>query len=197
MARINADAKQATRKRLLEAGASEFAKHGLEGANVNEISLAAGLAKGTIYNYFPSKEAVFLAVVAEACRLAEQGAEPMPGASTSTRLENVLAADVEWARRHEPFARVLVAEALNPDPDLHPRVIAAAAPFIDRVTAILRDGVERGEVRDDVPTEQLALVFVGLGDLALVQHWGSGGTWPRPEEIPPLITRLFLQGAGR
>ena len=41
MARINADAKQATRKRLLEAGASEFAKHGLEGANVNEISLAA------------------------------------------------------------------------------------------------------------------------------------------------------------
>src|SRR5918995_940971 len=116
MARITADTKEANRMRLLTAAAEEFARDGLEGANVNEISLAAGLAKGTVYNYFPSKQALFLAVVDEACRLAERSAVPMPEASTAARLENVLAADVEWARSHEPFARVLVREALKADP---------------------------------------------------------------------------------
>jgi AcrR family transcriptional regulator len=195
MPRITADAKEANRGRLLAAGAEEFARRGLDGANVNEISLAAGLAKGTVYNHFPSKEALFLAVVEEACRLAERSAEPMPDAPTAARLENVLGADVEWACRHEPFARVLIREALNPDPDLYPRIVEAAAPFIDRVIAILRDGVERGEVRRDVPVERLALIFVGLGELALVQHWGSAGAWPRLEEVPELVTGLFLHGA--
>lgn len=197
MARITVEAKQDNRLRLLEAAAEEFARRGLQGANVNEISLAAGLAKGTIYNYFPSKQELFLAVVEEACRLAEQSAAPMPEASTAARLENVLAADLEWARAHEPFARVLVREALNPDPELYPRIVEAAAPFLDRVVAILRDGVERGEVRPDLPVERLALILVGLSELVMIQHWGSGGAWPQLEEIPSFVTDLFLRGADR
>jgi len=196
MARITADAKETNRARLLEAAADEFARHGLEGANVNEISLAAGLAKGTVYNYFPSKDALFLAVVEEACRLAGGSAEPMPGAPTALRLQNMVAADIEWAGAHEAFARVLVREALNPDPELYPRIVKAAAPFIDRVAAILGDGLERGDVRADVPVERLALIFVGLGELMLVQHWGSGGAWPPLEEIPALVTKVFLEGAA-
>src|SRR2546430_5275767 len=66
MTRISADTKQATRARLLAAAAQEFGRAGFEQANVDAISLAAGYAKGTIYNYFPAKEDLFLAVVQEA-----------------------------------------------------------------------------------------------------------------------------------
>lgn len=196
MVRITAAARQANRAQLLLAAAEQFARHGLEGANVNEISLAAGFAKGTVYNYFPSKEALFLAVVEEAYRLTERSAEPLPDAPTVTRLEKLLAADVEWVRDHEPFARVLARETLNPDPRLYPQIVNAAAPLIDRVVGILRDGVDRGEVRADMPVERLALIFLGLGELMLVQHWGSGGTWPPLHEIPGLVVELFLRGAG-
>ena len=41
-----------TRQQLLQAAAEEFAGRGYSGANINRISLAAGFAKGTIYNYF-------------------------------------------------------------------------------------------------------------------------------------------------
>ncbi|VAZ90594.1 TetR/AcrR family transcriptional regulator [Mycobacterium pseudokansasii] len=196
MVRITADAKQANRARLLRAAAEQFSLHGIESANVNEISLAAGFAKGTVYNYFPSKEALFLAVVEEAYRLTERSAEPLPNAPTATRLQNLLAADVEWVRDHEPFACVLARETLNPDPRLYPQIVKAAAPLIDRVIVILQDGVERGEVRADMPVERLALVFLGLGELTLVQHWGSGGYWPQLHEIPAFVTELFLTGAG-
>jgi AcrR family transcriptional regulator len=45
---------------------------------VNRISVAAGLAKGTIYNYFPSKRELFLAVVEEASAQAAAGVGGVP-----------------------------------------------------------------------------------------------------------------------
>ena len=63
MMRVTAEQKEAHRTSLLEAAAAEFAAAGVDGANVNRISLAAGLGKGTIYNYFSSKRELFLAVV--------------------------------------------------------------------------------------------------------------------------------------
>lgn len=197
MPRLTEQSKTENRRRLLDAAATEFARRGLDDANINEISLAAGFAKGTVYNHFPSKEALFLAVVEEACQLAADGAGDVTAdASTGERLREALASDVEWARAHEDFARVLVREVLTPNPRFYPRVLEAAAPIIARIREILADGVERGEVRADISVDELALVFVGFGDLALIQHWGSAGAWPSLEQIPDLMTRLFLEGAA-
>ena len=54
-----------TRKKLLDSAVSEFANHGFTGANINRISIAAGFAKGTIYNYFSSKRDLMLALIDE------------------------------------------------------------------------------------------------------------------------------------
>ena len=195
MVRTTEQAQARTRARLLEAAAEAFARVGLDAANINEISLAAGSAKGTVYNYFPSKEALFLAVVEEACaRTVADAEDPGAGAPTAERLRAVLASDLEWARRHESFARVLVRELFAGKPELYGRVVEAASPFVERVAEILRDGVARAEVRDDVSAEQLALTFTGLGILELVQHWGTGGT-PSLDDIPDVVTDLFLEGA--
>jgi TetR/AcrR family transcriptional regulator len=197
MPRVTVEKKAENRERLLAAAADQFARLGLSGANINEISLAAGLAKGTVYNHFPSKEELFLAVVEEACQLAAQGAEELgPEASTRERLRAVLVSDVAWAREHEAFARVLVREVFTADPRFYPRVIEAAAPFISRVRSILADGVSRGEIRPEPPPEELALLFVGLGELGLVQHWGSDGAWPTLDQLPDLVVDVFLDGAA-
>lgn len=54
-----------TRQRLLDTAAVEFANNGFTSANINHISTLAGYAKGTIYNYFPSKRALMLALIDE------------------------------------------------------------------------------------------------------------------------------------
>jgi AcrR family transcriptional regulator len=164
---------------------------------VNRISLAAGLAKGTVYNHFASKRELFLAVVAEASGRAAEGASSVPDtAPTAKRLVAILESDVRWAAAEEAFARVLVREALGGDLRVQLEIVEAAAPFLQRVVEILADGVERGEVRGDLPAERLALLFTGLGDLALSFHWASDRTWPPLEEIPELVTDVFLNGAG-
>ncbi|MGH2980468.1 MAG: TetR/AcrR family transcriptional regulator [Solirubrobacterales bacterium] len=195
MPRVSADTKQATRARLLAAAAEEFGRVGLERANVDAISLAAGFAKGTIYNYFPSKEELFLAVVEEASEQATAAGSAPEGAPARERLTAMLAGFCTWAAEHDALARVLVRECLMGTPRLFPRVLGAEAPLVGELGAIIREGIARSQLRDDVPAELLALAIAGLTDLALVQHWASNGSKPNLSEIPELVLTL-LSGAG-
>jgi AcrR family transcriptional regulator len=192
MPRVSADIKEATRARLLAAAAEEFGRVGLERANVDAISLAAGFAKGTIYNYFSSKEELFLAVVEEASAQATASGSAPETAGARERLAATLSGFCAWAGEHDPFARVLVRECLMGTPGLYARVIGAEAPLVGELEAITREGVARGELRDDVPAELLALAIAGLTDLALVLLWASDDIKPSLEEIPGLVLTLLL-----
>jgi AcrR family transcriptional regulator len=197
MSRVTEETKAVTRARLLKAAADAFAAHGVSDANINEISLAAGLAKGTVYNYFPSKEALFHAVIEQACARVVADVRPAPGSTTREKLVAFLDADIAWVRKNEASAQCFVREMTRFDPSLYPQRLAALAPSAAVLIEMLEDGVTRGEVRDDVPVDQLALVFAGLEELALIQHWGSGGGWPHYDEIPRFVVDQFLNGAGR
>jgi AcrR family transcriptional regulator len=192
MPRVSAETKQATRARLLAAAAEEFGRVGLARANVDAISLAAGYAKGTIYNYFPSKEDLFLAVVEEAVAQATATGSAPTDTPAWTRLAATLAGFCAWAGDHDPFARVLVRECLMGTPGLYPRVIRAEDPLVAELEASLRQGSARGELRDDVPAELLARTIAGLTDLALVEHWASDDGTPSLKEIPELVLTLLL-----
>ncbi len=191
MSRVTAETKQATRANLLAAAAQEFARAGLERASVDAISLAAGYAKGTIYNYFASKEELFLAVVEDAS--AQAAASPAPtGAPARERLAAIIAGLCAWACAHDSFARVLVRECLMGTPGLYPRVILAEAPLVGELETILREGARSGELRDDLPAEVLALALAGLADLAMAQYWASSGVRPALHEIPETVLILLL-----
>jgi AcrR family transcriptional regulator len=60
----------ASRDRILDAAAELFARNGLAGAGVREIAQAAGLTPASLYNHFPSKEALYAAVL-------ERGVRPL------------------------------------------------------------------------------------------------------------------------
>jgi hypothetical protein len=108
------------------------------------------------------------------------------------RLAAVLTGFCAWVREHDAFARVLVRECLMGTPGLYPRVIGAEAPLTGELETILRDGARTGELRDDVPAEVLALAIAGLADLAMAEHWASGGARLDLHEIPELVLTLLL-----
>lgn len=77
-----------TRRQLLDAAVKVFAAHGFEAASVQEIAAVAGVANGTFYNYFPTKEAILEAAaihygvnlcerIDASCVQAKDGAERM------------------------------------------------------------------------------------------------------------------------
>jgi len=64
--RISEQAKQENRARILEKAAEIFTGKGFETTTTRDIALASGLATGTLFNYFPSKETLAMTMVAEA-----------------------------------------------------------------------------------------------------------------------------------
>jgi AcrR family transcriptional regulator len=68
--RITKEAKKATRRRLLDAARELFTSQGFETAATRDIARAAGTASGTLFNYFPSKEAIAVVLIGEALEAA-------------------------------------------------------------------------------------------------------------------------------
>jgi AcrR family transcriptional regulator len=86
--RITAEAKSATRQRILQAAVNLFVSEGWQHATTRGIAVAAGIATGTLFNYFPSKEAIAAALMAEAL---ERGCDEFQAGCSG---ENSLEADL-------------------------------------------------------------------------------------------------------
>lgn len=64
--RITAKAKEETRERIVEAARKLFTGKGFDETTTRDIAAEAGIATGTLFNYYPSKEALAMTLVAEA-----------------------------------------------------------------------------------------------------------------------------------
>ena len=80
--RVTAQVQAATRERILEVAKQLFASQGFHATTTREIARAAGLATGTMFNYFSSKEAIVGSLASEA--LAEVRTSFDPGDSSSS-----------------------------------------------------------------------------------------------------------------
>ena len=193
MPRVTAEAREANRRALLDAGAEAIAAHGLAGAKIDEISLAAGLAKGTVYNHFESKDALFEAILREACAAADAVADRIPATGRAEeRLAAFVAVNLEWASEHPALARVFARELLAGDDATRSLVIGASAHCIGVVASILEDGARAGELRRDLPFEPLAVTFLCHANVLVGQSWSTG--WPPLPELPETIAGLFVRG---
>ncbi len=79
------------RRRIIEGAAQVFVRDGYEGASMSQIAAAATVSKGTLYNYFPSKQALFAAFVRQRCdRLVDEVfGEPGPDPALEADLTRI------------------------------------------------------------------------------------------------------------
>ena len=113
--RVTAEAKIATRRRILEAARECFSRAGFEAATTREIAAGAGIAAGTLFNYFPAKEAMAMAMVAEALVEARRSFEDRPrGESLEEDLFALIAAELRGLRPHRGYIRPVLETALSP-----------------------------------------------------------------------------------
>jgi AcrR family transcriptional regulator len=193
--RVNEETKARTRQALLDAAAQAFAEHGYHQTPIDSVSELAGVSKGTIYNYFSSKDDVLRVLIQEACQLASGAATATPdAASTETRLQAFVEGNLQWAQRHKPLALLFARQLLAGDARIKALIATAAAPCIEKVAAILQAGAKRGELVADAPPEELALTFIALTNMLLLQSWDGLTRWPPPAQLPATATSLFLHG---
>jgi AcrR family transcriptional regulator len=112
--RVTAEAKAATRLRILEAAKRLFATAGFDASTTRNIADAAEIATGTLFNYFPSKEALLASLAAEAVAGVDRDLDARTGESLE---EDLFAFVSEGLRKLKPLRKhlpVLFEITLNP-----------------------------------------------------------------------------------
>lgn len=182
---------------LLEAALEQFYRVGFSAARIEEIAKAAGVTVGTVYRYFPSKEALFLAVVERHLDASwSRGREIAEAYGSMTAREVVgLLLDRWEAVLREPGPRRIAVVVMREAP-LFPEAVALyEAELLTRgrlsVERALRHGIERGEF-PLLPIEATARVLIGAPLEQLL--WNE--TFAEQGE-PGVQTALLVRGLPR
>jgi len=154
-----------TLRAILDAAAVEFGARGFHDTSIVAITQRAGVALGSFYTYFESKETLFRALVRDmSAQVGAVGAAAVHDCETVLDGEQaVLASFTNFAREHRELYRI-IDESEFVDPASYRAHYQGAAA---RIGARLREGAERGELRADVgEVEAWAImginVFLGL-----------------------------------
>src|SRR5690625_694193 len=178
-----------TRERLLGAATAEFKRTGMAQADVGAIVAAAGVAHGTFFFHFPTKEHVLLELeYREEERIAKQFSRYL---RSHQELSDALAEaarlvmDLERRLGDPLFTEFL---ALHFSPTRPAPEVGEQHPLIVLVAEVIESARERGEVDDDVIAMNSAVFFLlGLYALLITTH-----DWPtRPELVDDYLTRTI------
>ncbi len=181
-----------TRRRILDAAESVFAELGYHEASIVRITQAAGVAQGTFYIYFSSKQQVFDEVVLDLNHRVRQ-AMTQASAAAPSRLEaerRGFAAFFEFTAEHPSLYRLIrQAEFVSPEILHHhyERIIAGYIPHLEAA-------MTSGEVVPADPTV-LAWALIAVGEMAGMKWilWDDHRSMPPDvfEELVAIIGRML------
>ena len=179
-------------QQILDAAFAVFGEHGLQGARLDDIAHAAGVAKGTIYLYFPNTDELFKEMVRSTMVERLERAEAQLAADTSATVTDRLRAYVQswWeflcCDRFQTVYPLLVGE-LKRFPELA-EFYASEVVLRSRelVASIMRQGIASGEFRPHEP-EVSARILASM----LVQHslWVNRDIFNKLSGRPPEAVR--------
>ncbi len=180
--RVNAETKAATRQRILEAAERLFAEQGFEATTTRDIASAAGIASGTLFNYFPTKEAIVGCLAATAFEAAS--ADFMNRSREAASFEEDLFAYVAAGlRKLKPLRKhlpPLLQTSLSPLADSASDEVASLRILHLETVSRLAERHGRGEL-SAVALQLYWTLYVGV-----LAHWANDRS-PKQEDTLALI----------
>ena len=182
-----------TQRAILDAALAEFGERGFHDASISGITRRAGVALGSFYTYFDSKDALFRALVNDlSAQVRDHVAPAIREAQGQVAAERAgLAAFLDFVRAHQEIYRI-IDESEFVDPDSFRRHYSSTA---ERIEARLRAAAGRGEIVDAVD-EVHAWAIMGMNVFLGLRY----GVWSddRPvAEVADVVAAMLARGIGR
>jgi len=190
---------------ILEAALEVFSTHGFRGATVDQIARAAGLSKPNLLYYFPSKEAIYDALLEE---LLDTWLDPLHALDeTGNPLEEILdyvRRKLEISRDFPRESRLFANEILQGAPRIIDALTGELKALVDEKAEVIRHWIGDGKI---APTDPHHLIF---SIWSLTQHYsdfdvqvhavlGGADVDPYPaaaQYLETLFTRLLTPRQG-
>lgn len=193
---VREESRAVYRQAIMDAAIGIFGRTGFHDTKIADVASEAGVATGTLYNYFSSKEDIFQSILDDGRE--RLGAELELQAKIDdplVRLRELVRVMFDFLEEHGALFSIYMQIGSNPltfkgDADLCDQAFRQA--ILAQLVAALTEAGDR--VRRDHPASTLAMALGGLINGA-VMHWVEGGCQPGLREQTEVIMDLFLHGA--
>jgi AcrR family transcriptional regulator len=194
--------KDATKKKILEVSLQLFQKQGFGRTTMRDIARKSGIALGTTYNYFPTKEHLALYFFEQALDhvMERYRKEEPPDAPLEERIFILLSLELEEIAPYEEFLHLIVTHAVVPNSRLHPFSVDSQRlknRYLEFVGRILEDARDRGEFHAP-GMDSMILSGFWVFHLGIMMYWLNDGSRKKEETYVLLDKSLrFILNALR
>ena len=191
------------RAQLVELGLEHFGERAYDDVSIDAIAAAAGISKGLLYHYFPTKRAYYAATIREAARQLVASTETAEDAAPLDRLHAGIDAYLGYVQQHAKAYATLMRSGVV-DPEIAGIVDQTRATFIDRLTSGFAQGEVLGADRAGYASGLLELPLIRLtlrgwvgfaeaASLGWTEALAAGQPAPSQSELRDLLANGLIQ----
>jgi AcrR family transcriptional regulator len=192
--------KEEIRARIIETAIGVFARHGIANVTVDHVADMADVGKGTIYNYFETKEDIVVAHMAELESKIQAKVLKLrihKNKSLRETLTEFIRYQFLLKKKHHDFARVFLGQMFLRTAQFMPYMVEMQKAIDPPLESLFQKLRETGRLRKDVDLAQLIPVFKTI-HLGLTALWAvEGPPFHGTEMVLQQEIRLFCEGLER
>src|SRR5216683_6261817 len=184
-------------QQIIDAAIRVFARTGYYNSRVSDIAREAGIASGTIYLYFPTKDEILVTLFREKMAqwvalvrreiAAERGAE--------AKIRKLVALHFAVLEGDPDLAEVVQVELRQGQKFFRGASAHEVAAYFALIGSVLEEGVGQGHFKADLPVKVATKVLFGAMD-QMATSWVLGKRGYRLVDTAPAVADLFLQGVA-
>ena len=157
-----------TKRKIFETSMKLFAEKGYEATSIEEITATVGVAKGTLYYHFSSKEEIFDFLIAEGIKLLQNSVD-IKTAKYSNYLDKIKAIvliQIKIVNKYEDIITILLSQFWGKE-KRNQKCKDYVYEYINKIEEIVKEGIDVGQIKKGSP-KAIASEIYGLICSALV-----------------------------
>ena len=163
-----------TKRKIFEAAMELFAQKGYDGTSVEEITSVVGIAKGTLYYHFSSKEEIFYFLVEEGMKLLKNSIEIKTSKIENSidKIKAIILIQIKIIVKYENLITLLISQMWGKE-ERNLRCREFICDYTSFIEEIIKQGIEKGEINEGNP-EAIASGIFGFTCSGLLYRLKAG-----------------------
>lgn len=149
-----------TKRKIFETSMKLFAEKGYDATSIEEITATVGVAKGTLYYHFSSKEEIFNFLVEEGVKLLKNSIAIKTDnlESSIDKIRAIVLIQIKVLVKYESFMTIILSQIWGSDPRSQ-MCRSYVFEYIQMIEEIVKDGIEKGEIVQGDPNVIASGIF--------------------------------------
>ena len=182
-------------RQIIDAAVRVFARNGYYNSRVSDIAREAGVASGTIYLYFRTKDEILVSLFREkmAAWVAFVRAEIAGEPDALAKIRRLVALHFSVLEKDPALAEVVQVELRQGHKFFHGASAHEVSAYFELIGSVLEEGQAAGVIRRDLPLKIATKVLFGAMD-QVATSWVLGKRAYRLSDAAEAVASIFLKG---